>query len=328
MACPDTCTGCTSCTDNCGCLYPSNTECVWYKGDAISCLDISSGDKLTDVLIAMGNAICDGIPGSSGLIYVVQGTTNEIDVSSSTVGDTTTYTVGLSDTILDSLSGLQSQIDALSSCCDDAIHEITTATPSYLDISDSGSNTWNIDFIGSIPGNYQGIIYNNTTFVNTNNTPGDQVLKSFNHNYVVDSDIDDGDDIRFMASGKVKAESSVVDSVKVELYDATGATVLWGDTIGGFNSSGISSFLLYGTLTVVDAAAGDGLYHLEFNANSEDNGTYDPWARNSGANIDVDVAGIDFTNLTIRIKFVHNTASSGTPDNGVRQLKVEVVKAI
>lgn len=317
---------CHTDTDECGCLYPSNTDCVWYKSDAeLSCLGITSGATLTEILQAVDTVICNGIPAVSGHVYVVHPVNGETTVSTNTVGGTTTYTVGLSDTITDTLSDLQNQINAVATCCTDSVHDITTTTPGYLDISQSGT-TWNIDFLGSIPATYQGIIENNTTFINTSNTPGDQVLQSFNYNYIAGSDISDKDEIRFTATGKISATSSLYDYIKVELYDATGATTLWADTVGGFNSSGVSSWFLNGCISVTSVASGTALYTLNFNSNTVANGVFDTYARNSGANINADISGIDFANLTIRIKYVHNTAVSGNPNNGVRQLKVEVVK--
>jgi hypothetical protein len=65
MSCHDQ-TPCVPCAPSIttGCLDIYNTDCVKYTGDAIECLDIASGDTLTDILGHLEDVICALAPTS------------------------------------------------------------------------------------------------------------------------------------------------------------------------------------------------------------------------------------------------------------------------
>ena len=133
--------GC-SCT-NCSCLFPSNSECLKYKGSYLECLDIANGDVLTDIIVKINDAICEGIVPASGNIYILESCDSNITVSSETSGNTTTYTICLSDTITDQLTENTTNIASLQTCCDESIKELISSDGSIY-VSNEGSGTWDI----------------------------------------------------------------------------------------------------------------------------------------------------------------------------------------
>ena len=133
--------GC-SCT-NCSCLFPSNSECLKYKGSYLECLDIANGDVLTDIIVKVNDAICEGIVPASGNIYILESCDSNITVSSETSGNTTTYTICLSDTITDQLTENTTNIASLQTCCDESIKELISSDGSVI-VSDNGSGTWDV----------------------------------------------------------------------------------------------------------------------------------------------------------------------------------------
>ena len=48
---------CSCSCNNCGCLFPSNSDCLKYKGSYLECLDTSNGDVLTDIIVKVNDAI-------------------------------------------------------------------------------------------------------------------------------------------------------------------------------------------------------------------------------------------------------------------------------
>ena len=134
---------CSCSCNNCGCLFPSNSDCLKYKGSYLECLDISNGDVLTDIIVKVNDAICDGIIPASGNIYVLESCDSNINVTSEVVNNTTTYTVCLSDTITDQLTENTTNIASLQTCCDKSIKELISSDGSVI-VSDNGSGTWDI----------------------------------------------------------------------------------------------------------------------------------------------------------------------------------------
>ena len=156
--------GC-SCT-NCSCLFPSNSECLKYKGSYLECLDIANGDVLTDIIVKINDAICEGIVPASGNIYILESCDSNITVSSETSGNTTTYTICLSDTITDQLTENTTNIASLQTCCDESIKELISSDGSVI-VSDNGSGTWDIT-ISNPSGNFWNLEGNGGTDPNVN----------------------------------------------------------------------------------------------------------------------------------------------------------------
>jgi len=133
---------CSSSCDSCSCLYPNTTDCTSYSGSTISCLDITKGDDLTDIIKKFATAICEAVPGS-GYTYTLQSCDSNITVSSSTVGTATTFTVCLSSNITSDITQLQTDVESLQTCCDQSITTLISSDGSVT-VSDEGSNTWDI----------------------------------------------------------------------------------------------------------------------------------------------------------------------------------------
>lgn len=322
----NTCT----CDQNCGCNPSVKGKCVFYRGATLTCLgeDITTGMNYDAILAILVDSICGGISNPSGHVYTVIGTSNEINVSNTTIGNVTTYQVSLSNTIKDEIADIQSDIASLQTCCDASIKEITTNTPFNLLITDEGSGTWNIDFQNPSGNyNYDGIVYNDTTAATLPAGSGTTVVvKTFNRNYVSQNNISDNDEIKFQFTGKIQAGVAATDSLIVELFDATTLTVLASVNLGSFNTNGISSYVIDGILDVISVGSKTGLLTVRIERNNVDNGTTSDLVR-AVANINQDVTNINYNNLTIRLK-QNNISSVNSVDNRCRKFTVEVRKYI
>lgn len=113
--------------NNCGCKDQVSSNCVFYKGENLSCLGITKGDTLTDVIVSLNEIVCDSLT-PSGITYV--GTTNEIVVLGNTIS--------LSPVITNAITNSQSAITNLQSCVSTTIKNITSST---LSVSTTNSNS-------------------------------------------------------------------------------------------------------------------------------------------------------------------------------------------
>lgn len=318
------CSKCHRSPCSCSCISQIDSKCVFYKGSTTSCLNIPTGATLQTIIQTIDAAICSGLPNPSGHAYISQGTANQIDVVSSTVGGATTYTISLDSTITTDISNLQSSIATLTACCNNSVKEITTSSPG-LTVADNGSGSWSVDLTPpSGTPIHDGIIHNDTTKAGTTGGGGVQIIKSFNWNYVTGNGISNEDEIRFRISGQVAA-SSTPDTVTFQIYNTTTSTVLYSFSPGVPGGSILaSSYICNASLSVISGST------ALFNANTvgfvQANGT----ASGSPSGyflVNADVVGIDFTNLTLRVLYT-NTSGLGASNNFVRNVMVEVEKKI
>lgn len=326
--------GCNKHTCNhCACKYPTNTDCVTYKGDAITdCdFDIVQGDTLTTIIQKITTKVCDGITPPSGNTYVVESCDSNITVSSTAVGTETTFEVCLSDTVTNQIQQNTDDISSIQTCLDSAITSLQSDTLTVFEVGANGDcgKTWQIELTApSGSAKLDGIVNSDTTAATLpNGSGGDQIVKSFNKNYIADSDIQDGDEIRFYVSGKIKGGATLADSIKIELYDQGTATVLGTATFSSFTNATdiISSYWIEGIL-VVDKTNSQGLFTVTMRRNMQTAGVDGDDSRNI-LMIDKDVSSIDYSNLTIRVKQVNDSLYDAT-NNNVRRLVVEVRKKI
>ena len=322
------CNVCSCSVDACGCPQDVNSKCVFYKGTTTSCLGITTGTNLQDIIQAFDAAICDLPTPSGGNTYVVSGTTNQIVVTSTTAGSQTTYTVALSPTITTHLTNIDSDIVTLGNCTATSIQGLTTSSPE-ITVTPNGASgcgkTWSIDWTPpSGTPNYDGIIYNNTSIQQPSGAGGDQIVEFFKWDYNTNSALAIGDEIRFEISGQVQSSASGVDTVTLEFFDVGTASIISSTTYNAFTSTPvnkISSWEFSGS--IVKAAASVGAYKINFETtNNLDfmfiNPTFvkRPYVQYS----------TDFSNLKINLKF--NNVSHLVSNNYVHKFMVEVRKKI
>lgn len=319
-------------TTSCGCLYPSTSNCVKWKGNSISCGDsliVKQGDTINELVENLVDTFCNGATPSGQTLYDVVGGTG-ITVTDATIGDTTTFTVGLSVTVQNTITNLVSDVSTLQACAETSIQEITTSTPG-MTVTNNGvsgcGTTWSVDYTPSGSTSLDGIVYNNVEKSTYTNTIGNKLLKSYLRPYLSVNSIADGDDIIFTATGQIKGDGNLADTVKLELW--SGGIPVYNQSFGGFSagSTSYSSWLSKIVLTVSDQAAGEALLNLEFSANIEENGTLGVLGKNCGLQINKDISGINYDDLEIRVIYVHDSTSADSV-NFARQLKVEVNKYI
>ena len=321
MACQDT-------TDNCGCLYPSNTDCVFIKNIDSNCLSISDGDTLTSAVNSILENLCNLNPSGYLITVVDEGT--GITVTSSTTGNTTTYTVNVSQEVLDQINTIETNVTQALDCNTQQVYDIVSTDNSVIvevDSSDSCGRILNLSVLSPSGTFYKGgIIYNNVEKSATSGSNTQQTLKSFKISDNFDTTtLVNGDEIRFRATGQIKGDGTIADLLIIELYD--GAT-LDSETFGGFSAptDALSSFILNGVLTVSNYETGEGLLTISVERSSIQNGTVGNNIRDLIL-VDKEVTSIDWNNLEIHVDFDHQSSSSGTY-NFARQLMVEIVKTI
>lgn len=314
--------------DSCGVPEQINSKYVFYRGGSLSCIPVTTGQDLETIIKNIDTAIC-AIEAPSGLV-VVEGTTGEIDVISSTVGDTTTYTISLDSDITDFISDTQGTLTSLQTCCDNSVKSITTDYPDTLDITDDGSGNYTLNVTapsGSVV--YDGIIYNNSSISPTNGLGGVQTLKSFNYNYGANSNIGLGDEIRFVVIGSVDPLGGIADTVTIDFVDATLAVTLASKTFNAFSNSVISTYRIQGEINLGESPfpspaicmkLDSATTYMDSSSNIvyTDQLLYKPMIGGNSAT---------FNNLTIRVRY-NNLSGNNTGANGVYRLMIEVRKKI
>lgn len=323
--------------DNCGCLYPSNTDCVTYKGATISCGDTviaTQGDTLSEIIENITAFVCDITPSGSDSVTVVTNVANETTVSSSTTGNTTTYTVGLSDTITDLLTEHTNDINTLETCVENGVLDVVSNT---LDITEESTGscgrTLRIEYNPSGVVSYDGIIYSNSTKVGaTGGTGVDFTLKTSSTS-IGDYDslqgFEVGDEIKFRATGQIHGDGSTADELKFDLFD-TPTGILGGGTFTGFTTAELnSSWIMEGTITILDntALASEVLVNVKVSRNTVNNGDEGNSTRDIYL-INEEISNIDLSTLAVRIRYYRNVNASVSSQNFARQLVVEVRKNI
>ena len=179
--------------DNCGgsCSQYLDAKCITVK-TTYPCINVAKGDNLEETLAAINEVICDFDPPAQTL-YAADGVDGEIVVTTSTIGDTTTFLVGLDPDITDLLVDITNDISTINTELDSKICGITTNTPEYLDITTPSGCVYNIDFTPSGFVSYDGIIYQDYTQPETSGSAGTEVLINYSNNFVASNQITTGD---------------------------------------------------------------------------------------------------------------------------------------
>lgn len=317
-----------------GCLYPSNTDCVWLKGIDTNCLGIKNKDLLTDALNTLISEVCSLSPSGIPNNVVVNNSDGNLDVNFLTVGNTTTYTVNLNSDIITDITNLQINVGALTACCSNTITGADLIGGTDIGITDNGDGTFTIDYIGTPTPVYDGIVYNDFQPIagsgGITNLP--QELKSYNENYT-NFNISNGDEIRYVLEGQLASDNTIatVDDIIVDWFNAGAFTVVSTITFDSFNSGRIgdpvnyTSWRIEGTLSVKDANTGLCSLTTKLIAYPKVNGLLSN-GHIEQFYINGTVAGVDFTNLSLRLFYVRNTNSN--INNYAQRFMVEIRKAI
>lgn len=314
--------------DDCSCPQQIKGTCVFYQGANLSCIDATKGDTSDEIFAKIDAIVCDLIP-PSGIFTTITTCSEDITVTMTTPSGIPNYRLCLNDTFVEQVDSNTADILVLQNCLGDSVIDIVSDTLAVTtESTEVCGKTLRLEIItpSGLP-SYDGIIYNDNSKVGTSGSTGDKVLKQFTHNYTFSNALAHDDEIRFRTNGEVLGDGSEVDDVKIELFDSTSAIVLHTATFTGFPVGVISSsWQAEGVLSATSIAGGTGVYTLNFLLSNKANGV-NTSVSSAAAVVNADVSGIDFTNLTIRVIYVHNSTTVAA-NNFARQLMVEVRKKI
>lgn len=321
-------------TNDCGCSHTHDSKCIIYTGQNLSCISVVSGDDFTTVLENINDTICSLTPSGVPTVVVQEG--SGIDVTSSTVGDITTYTIALSAATITALTNIGISLSTINACLSSTVRDIVSDTLAIsVDSSNGCGRVLRIESIApsSVPLE-AGIIYNDSTKIGaTGGTGGDLTLKtsaSSISNYETNIGFQVGDEIRWRATGQIDGGVGDMDDVKFDLFDTpTGLIPSSGAIFNGFGSATKASWLMNGTITILDNTQLNST--LLISATLQRTQTENDVVSNANRDIYIinkEVTGVDLSTLILRIRYVRNVNASYSATNFARQLMVEVVKAI
>lgn len=315
--------------NECSCLTTPSTDCVFYRGATLPCLNIVKGDVLTAILTKVDTAICNGLPSFNNTSSVTSCNSN-IVVTPTTIGANTNYLVCLASSIPTNIATNTSNIATLNACINNTVKNIVSNTATVtVDSSNSCGRTLRIEIPTPSPlVAYNGIIHNNTTVSNTTNSAITQTLKSFNHNYSANNNLQNEDEIRFVATGQTCGDTTTCDGVIIELFDTTSSTILSSFTKRDLTIDTKTSWLAEGTISVINVAGGLGLFDLKFFCTKASNGFRGLNLQSSTILVSADVTNINYSSLAIRVRYIHTTGAFTSTYNFARKLTVEVLKKI
>lgn len=203
------CNNCNSCQDNInstcnGCGSQINSQCVFYQGETLSCISVSTGLDLESILSRINDAICAIDPGASQITVVDSADPDHVTVTSTVSGTTTTYHVDVSNVTLLRIDNLESEVININNTLADLPISIITNTPSYLTVSHPAPNSWIVDFTGTISTG-GGVIYANNSLLQRPITTAFATTKSYTANYLTTHSLQNGEIIKVKASFQLPA---------------------------------------------------------------------------------------------------------------------------
>ena len=184
--------------DECSCIEYVQGTCVKYQSATTSCLGIAKGYTYDQIIGLIDTKLCTLGASALQTVYNVVGTSNQITSTSSTVGNTVTYTLALSPTITNHLTTLDGQVLALQDCCNQSLKTITTNTPANLVLTQVGSNV-NIDYQDTTTG-FGGIVTNDVQKQKVPSNTANFTVLTKNINFVTAASADQGDVIEFFTT--------------------------------------------------------------------------------------------------------------------------------
>lgn len=318
-------------SNSCGCINPTDTKCVTWKGASVSCGDFvvaKQGDLLNEIIENLTDLACGNIT-PSGDTVVVDNVDGETTVAENTVGSVTTYTVGIDEDIITQIEDNATNISEIFSCLNDTVRDLTSSS---LIITETSSNTCgrvlNVEYSPSGQVSYDGIVYSNITpSALPSGSGGDQTIATFNRNYVSLNNIADGDQINFRITGRIKGNGLTSDSMKIDVYDVSTTTILTSQDFNSFTTSDgvISSYEINGKI-IVDLTNSAGLLSICMNRNTKDKGEIGDVGKNLLV-IDDYFTGTNYQNLSVIVRQVNDSLQNAT-DNNVSSVVFEVRKKI
>lgn len=188
MSCSSNCTGCTTCINNTnttcnGCPQQVGSQCVIYNGELLSCISVTSGLDLETILGLINDTICNIDPAAQQLTVVDSANTNNVTVTSTTLGTTTTYHVDVSNVLLMRITSIESSITTINSTLLDLPINIVNNTPTYLTINHPIPNRWEFSYIGPTPNN-NGIVYADNAKLTRAVSTGVAIAKTHTADYI------------------------------------------------------------------------------------------------------------------------------------------------
>ena len=190
--------------NNCGGSCPQylDAKCITVK-NTYPCLNVSKNDTVEEAISAINDVICELDPQSPAL-YNVDNVDGETEVTVSTIGNTTTFTVGLADEITDSLIEITDDISTIESELATKICGLTTNTPEYVNITNPSGCTYNIDFTPSGFVSYDGIIENNYSQPESSGSIETELLIDYNNNFISSNQLSVGDIITVTSTAELE----------------------------------------------------------------------------------------------------------------------------
>ena len=322
-----TCNNCynPSCDSTCGCPQQVKGSCVFYQGANLTCLDVTKGDDYDSILASLNTLICD-LVAPTGIQTTLTG------CSSITVTPTssTNYNVCLSTATQTQINSNTSSIATLSNCINTGVFNVVS-TDGSVSIAITPSTGCGVILDLSVPTpsgitTYDGIIYNDLNKIGTSGAVGDKILKSFTTNYD-NYNFTEEDEIRFKSNGQILGDGAIADIVKFEVLDGSSITPLYSGNFNGFDKINKQSWRLEGDITYTDITSGEVAININFFANVVQNGDISNFTGNSKLVVNSIFNVTDFTTLTLRLVYDHQS-TSGATNNFARQLMVEVRKKI
>jgi len=318
-------------TDNCGCSHQHSAKCSFYYGDALSCIDVVYGDDLQVALENINTAVCNLTP--SGSVTIVEPCDANIAITSSTVGQTTTYTVCLNSDITYDIETNTNNISTINTCLSDTVASLVSYDDSIL-IQEVGSNScgklYNITTVTpSGTPRYDGIIYNDTGKTGCSNVASTQLLKYFDWDYENKNLLTEGDEVRFRLTGMVTPSGENTDEVIIEFWDTLNNLQLFTQTYSNFSPA--DSVIAYSwlsniSLTRMDTTIGEGLLHVEFIMNKKEAELNGNFVAGTCIVINKPISTVIWTNLQVRVYYIHNATGVAGTYNYARQVMAEVRK--
>jgi len=287
-----------------GCPQQVTGNCVFYRGNTLPCTGITTGQTLNSILQTIDTAICN-ITTPSGYTTSVTGTSNQINVVSSIIGNNTNYQVSLSPTILTQLANNSNAISSIITILNTKIDTITSST---LTVTQVNSHTIDIEYTPAT------LNYNGVTFIDSSihDNGGAGTLLSNTQNFITKSAINVGDQIIYKITGQF-ADATPNPIINININNTFGNLI----TLRASPSSKVGSSAFYVELSFFVISANTVILNsLWYNTIGSGVGTSPiysaPTLINGNASIlGKTISGVDFTNFIVGITQTNGISSFG-----------------
>lgn len=332
------CVECSNASNACGCEINTTTNCIFLKGISSSCITgLVTGISLTDAINLQNTKICS-LANPSGHVYTVTSCDTNIAVTTTNPDSThTNYQVCLDDAFVDQVEDNTAAIATLTTCTTGLVGDITTGTPLYLTITNTGADTpcgrvYNINYNPSGNTILDGIIYNDTTARPVNGTAGvgtggDQQLTTHTENLLTRNLFSNRDNVIVVVEGQYAYDeiiSHLSDTVTINIKNG-GATVF---SISNIASRSVNKSGYHCEITLTKTGVATGLLTGFWFNNLVSNGTESAGGNSLPKTVFAkSIAGLDYNAFTVEVRDL-NDSLLGTSYNFLSHLQIEVRKYI